>query len=166
MEFISSDTNVWVDFNTIDMLKTPFRLNATYIMYEEAIQREITHPVGLNEKLRALGLRGVEMTVDEFFFADQIATKCPKLSTYDRIALSIAKKRGITLLTGDNAMRKAAQQEAVYVIGSIGLLDRLYGEDMITAEEYRTCLERFFRYEGNEIRLPKAELEFRLSRLR
>ena len=44
-----------------------------------------------------------------------------KLSIYDRIALAIAKHRGITLLTGDGALRKAARAEGVHVLGTIGI---------------------------------------------
>lgn len=35
MECISSDTNVWLDFVTINRLEIPFKLPYTYIMNEE-----------------------------------------------------------------------------------------------------------------------------------
>ena len=33
MEYISSDTNVWIDFNIISRMNLPFLLPYTYIMY-------------------------------------------------------------------------------------------------------------------------------------
>lgn len=42
------------------------------------------------------------------------------------LALAIAKCRRIILLTGDWALRKAAKEEGVSVMGTIGILDRLY----------------------------------------
>ena len=41
MEYISSDTNVWLDFATINKLEIPFKLPYTYIMNEDAIAEEL-----------------------------------------------------------------------------------------------------------------------------
>ena len=41
MIFISSDTNVWIDFMTIGKLELPFRLPYTYLMYYEAVENEL-----------------------------------------------------------------------------------------------------------------------------
>lgn len=40
MEYISSDTNVWIDFSVISRLDLPFLLPYTYIMYTESIENE------------------------------------------------------------------------------------------------------------------------------
>ena len=64
-----------------------------------------------------------------------------KLSRYDRIALAIAKNRKIILLTGDKRLRNAAKEELVEVIGTLGILDRLYEFQLITLQEYNECLE-------------------------
>lgn len=37
MEFVSSDTNVWIDFQVIARLQLPFLLPYTYIMYTESM---------------------------------------------------------------------------------------------------------------------------------
>lgn len=37
MEYISSDTNVWIDFNIISRMNLPFLLPYTYIMYTESM---------------------------------------------------------------------------------------------------------------------------------
>lgn len=34
MEYVSSDTNVWLDFAVINRLEIPFRLPYTYILVE------------------------------------------------------------------------------------------------------------------------------------
>lgn len=46
MEFISSDTNVWVDFSAIDRLALPFKLPYIYLMEEDAISNELLQPKG------------------------------------------------------------------------------------------------------------------------
>ena len=162
MEYISSDTNVWFDFDAISRLDIPFRLPCTYIMYEEALLTEVISPPELLQELRKLGLMGVEITTEEFFYVNDEIGKYTKLSIYDKIALAIAKKRNIPLLTGDNALRKAAKQEGVTVIGTIGLLDELYSRSLVTTEEYRDCLESLER--DPERRLPTDEIRKRLEK--
>jgi len=39
MTYISSDTNIWIDFMTIEKLELPFRIPYTFLMYE--LPREI-----------------------------------------------------------------------------------------------------------------------------
>ena len=163
MEYISSDTNIWLDFRTISRIDLPFRLDYTYIMYKEALRKEVVSPPDLITDLKKLGLVGVEITTDEFYYAEELASRYRKLTGYDRTALAIAKCRGIILLTGDNALRKAAIKENVQVLGTIGLLDRLYEGTFINATEYRNCLEDLL--EHRERRLPLDELQKRIDML-
>jgi len=165
MEYVSSDTNVWIDFNIINALDLPFTLDLTYIMFHETINQEILYPPGLKDRLITLGLMPVQITADEFFYADEITDRYPRLSVHDRIALSIAKYRSIVLLTGDGALRKAAIRENVDVTGTIGLLDRIYHEGHIGKAKYRKILEDLKQCNGGEIRLPDEELERRLRDL-
>lgn len=84
-------------------------------------------------------------------------------SLYDCIALAIAKCRGLTLLSGDGPLRKAAMQEGVKVIGTIGLLDELYSQELVDTTEYIFCLEELLRNNGGKVRLPGHELQRRLD---
>lgn len=111
MEYISSDTNVWIDFFIINRTSLPFRLPYTFIMSEDAVNDELLSPAGFREDLISKGLVPVEYTIEEFEYAEYFGSQYPKLSIYDRIALAIAKVRKITLLTGDAALRKAAAKE-------------------------------------------------------
>jgi len=164
LDYISSDTNIWLDFNAISRTDLPFRLPCTYIMYKEALRKEIISPPELLEGLQKRGLIGVDLTIEEFFFADELSKKYVKLSGYDRTALAVAKFRKIPLLTGDNPLRKAAEKEGVEVFGTIGLLDRLYDGDYINKIEYQFCLESLL--EHKERRLPVEELQKRINSLR
>ncbi len=162
MEYISSDTNVWLDFNEIDYLHIPFLLPITYLMYEEAVEYEFLDPPGLGDTLIKFGLRKVDLTEEEFYFAEEYGLKYKKLSTYDCIALAIAKARGITLLTGDNHLRKAASTEGVAIIGTIGILDCLFTGNYIDEKEFHLCIRALSDHNGARIRLPEEELQKRL----
>ena len=146
MEYISSDTNIWLDFNAISRIDLPFRLPCTYIMYKEALRKEIISPSELLDGLQKRGLIGVDLTIEEFFYADELSKKYVKLSGYDRTALAVAKFRNIPLLTGDNPLRRAAEKEGVEVFGTIGLLDKLYDGDYINKLEYQFCLENLLEH--------------------
>ena len=111
MEYISSDTNVWIDFRTINKLEIPFRLSYTYIMNKDAVEDELLSPAGLGKELISYGLVPVDISIDEFYLAEEYGRHFRKLSVYDRIALAIAKCRKITLLTGDRALRKTANRK-------------------------------------------------------
>ena len=47
MEYISSDTNVWLDFVEIEKLNLPFQLPYIYIMNNETIEDELLNHQGL-----------------------------------------------------------------------------------------------------------------------
>lgn len=162
MEYISSDTNVWLDFATIKKLEAPFKLPYTYIMNEDAITDELLSPKELRENLIGLGLQAVELSEEEFYLAEEYSAKYIKPSLYDCVALAIAKVRGITLMTGDGPLRKAAAQEGVEVIGTIGILDRLYEGKYIEKEEYVNCLKALSENNGQKVRLPEEELRKRV----
>ena len=163
MQYISSDTNVWIDFVTIQKTEIAFRLPYTYIMSKDAVEDELLSPQGLGQELISYGLVPVSITIDEFFLADQYGNVYTKLSIYDRIALAIAKTRRITLLTGDGALRKAAKNENVQVMGTLGILDQLWRQQLITAEELKTCLQQLLSNNGGAVRLPRAEILSRLE---
>ncbi len=162
MEYISSDTNVWLDFVAINRLEIPFKLPYTYIMNEDAIEDELLSPKALRENLVGLGLQAVDLSEEEFYLAEEYNGKYQRLSLYDCVALAIAKVRSITLMTGDGPLRKAAEQEGVPVIGTIGVLDRLYGGQYIEKDEYVDCLKELLRNNGKKVRLPENELQKRI----
>lgn len=165
MEYISSDTNVWVDFATINQLSLPFLLPYIFLMNEDAVENELLSPKGLKKQLLDFGLVSVELTEEEFYLAEEYNHKYVRPSLYDCVALAIAKVRGITLMSGDGPLRKAAEQEDVRVIGTIGILDELYCGEYIDAQQYTYCLTEFKKHNGQKVRLPEKEIQRRLERL-
>ena len=136
MEYISSDTNVWLDFVEIEKLSLPFQLPYVYLMNDETVENEMLSPPGLCNKLLQMGLEKTELTEEEFYLTETLTARYAKPSVYDCIALAIAKVRGLTLLTGDGPLRKAAAAEGVNVMGTIGILDQLRDGKYIEDEEY------------------------------
>ena len=133
-------------------------------MYKEALRKEIISPSELLDGLQKRGLIGVDLTIEEFFLAEKYEKSYKRLSRFDRIALAIAKCRGITLLTGDGQLRKAAGQESVPVKGTLGIIDELWEEGLITKEEYRESLNDLYNNNnGGNVRLPQQAILDRLK---
>ncbi len=165
MIFISSDTNVWIDFDVLGRLDLPFKLTYTYLMTEITIEEELLSP-GLKDKLISLGLQKTELSPEEFTLVLDYEQKYLQLSLHDRIALSIAKLRAIPLLTGDGALRKAATREGVQLMGTLKILDELHQTEIIQTEEYEHLLKCLKAGNGKKVRLPKEEIEKRLNHLK
>ena len=161
MNYISSDTNIWLDFYVIDKLNLPFKLDFVYLMHYETVDKEVLSPPELCDLLLEYGLRKTEMTFDEYYYVPNLENKYPKLSKYDRIALSIAKHRKIPLLTGDKPLRSAAEKEGVEVLGSIGLVDEMINKNIISDEEGLVCFKGFL--EHKERRLPEDILKQKIK---
>lgn len=163
MEYISSDTNVWIDFMVIGQLELPFKLDYIYLMFDEAVDNELTQPPELCSTLLSLGLQKTELTEEEFFLAEKFLEKYARLSIYDGIALAIAKLRGLILLSGDKSLRNAAAAENVRTLGTIGILDQLLKNGKITESRYKEYIKSLLELNGGKVRLPQKELEMRLN---
>lgn len=163
MQYISSDTNVWVDFAQIHRLALPFRLDLIYCMSTDTVEDELLEPPNIREQLLSLGLVSIEINEAEFEIAVQLGKVYKKLSFYDLLALAIAKHRGFILLSGDGALRRAASKEGVEVRGTLWILDQLKATAKITVEEYHAALLDLQNDTSGRIRLPREEIHKRLA---
>ena len=161
--YISSDTNIWIDFQIVSALKLPFKLSHKFYLSEETLKDELLTPPGIDEHLISFGLISLELTEEEFFYVFNIVGKYPQLSRYDALALAIAKRRGFVLLTGDKRLRKAAAEEGVEVRGTLWIFDELLHEKIIDEEEYKQFMKKLKQHNGKDIRLPMSEIEKRIK---
>ena len=162
MTFISSDTNIWIDFFTIEELDLPFLLPNTYLISSDTLADELLEPADFGQRLIRLGLVTVEISDSEYLLVMEYADKYIQLSYYDRVALAIAKVRSIPLLTGDGPMRKAAIREGIEVMGTLRITDDLLKNELIDREHYLAILLKLKKENGKKVRLPGAEIEKRI----
>ncbi len=167
MQLISSDTSVWIDFEIIDALAEPFLLNDYYsfLMSAETMDAELQYPSDLSARLEAFGLMRTELQDDEYHLALSLGSKYKQLSSYDTFALAIAKNRDIPILTGDGALRKAAEKEGIEFHGTLWVIDRLWEEKAITQHRYKELLSSLKELCGGAVRLPLDEINYRLGLL-
>jgi len=150
--YISSDTNVWLDFQAIGCLFHPFLLDHAYFISDVTLHDEVLRPPILQTAL--LG------------HVSLLAGKYPRISRYDALALSIAMTRGWMLLSGDKALRNAAEAESVVCRGTIWVYDELLALGRISKADYAKAMEDLLKaVEQGKCRLPRTELESRMKRL-
>lgn len=157
--YICSDTNVWIDFCKASSLELPFRLAHTYLMYKKTFEDELVTPIELPDNLLKLGVQIIEAKPEEIQLASQINLKYSALSIHDSFAYSIAKIRKIPLLTGDKRLRTIAEKDSIIVIGTIGILNRLYNHNKASKEELLKCANALKNMNGGIVRLPRKILE-------
>ena len=150
--YISSDSNIWFDFNAPDRLGHPFRLGYALYISRAAFDEELLEPMSLRTALLEHGLQLA-------LFYQQ---KHSRLSVHDSFALAIAKYRGWILLTGDKPLTKAAKEEGVECHGTIWVYDQLVAAGKITPEEKRIAMDGLIELVlAGKRRLPLDELRKR-----
>lgn len=160
--FISSDTNIWIDFFEVNHLDHPFRLENEYYISQRAYKDEMLKSEEMREALLLQGLKLTEIDDDEFSLAMSFREKYHALTTYDAFALSIAKTRKWILLTGDRPLRNAAEKESVECHGVIWIYDELKSAEKISSEEYRSAIcDLIDAVQNGQCRLPLDELRKR-----
>ena len=162
--FISSDTNIWIDFFEIGHVDHPFLLDNKYYLSSAAYEDELVKSDELREQLLENGLRLAEITNEEFAMAQSYRTSYRKLSLYDTFALAIAKTRSWVLLTGDKPLRNAAESEGVENHGVIWIYDELLRQEKMDKERYHEAMQALLIavLEG-KCRLPVQELIQRMK---
>jgi hypothetical protein len=110
--------------------------------------------------LLGMGLIEKSLPGSAMLKAEELIRKYPRPGRIDLISLVLAMQENALLLTGDEALRKAAQQEGVVVHGTLWLLDAMVKGGAISKEEgYRSLV--LMSNAGR--RLPKKEVSARMN---
>ena len=162
--FISSDTNIWFDFEAIGHLEHPFLLNHSYYISDFTFDEEIQYAKEIRQCVVSKLLLVTSVNSDELALVNVLSSKYPNLSFYDAVALAIAIKRKWILLTGDGFLREAAKKERIACHGSIWIYDQLLEHNKITRQCYKKCLTKLLELvKQGKRRLPIEELVKRIE---
>ena len=163
--FISSDTNIWFDFEAIGHLEHPFLLNHSYFISDFPYDEEINKSEEINKIVTSGCLQVTSVNNEELALVNKLTIKYQNLSFYDLVALAIAIKRKWVLLTGDGLLRNAAVTEKIECHGSIWIYDQLIREKKISKSCYNQCLLKLLDLvKQGKRRLPIEELVKRIKK--
>ena len=116
-QLLISDANILIDMEEGGLLEAMFQLPFDFatpdILFFEELEEEHAH-------LPDLGLALKEVSSESMMYAMQLTGTYTQASSNDCFALALAKQEQCPLLTGDMALRKAAEKEAAIVKGTFG----------------------------------------------
>ncbi len=154
------DATVWIDLHFGSLLAEAFtprwELVSPDVILEEL---ETVDP----QVLRALGVEEVSLSSDDYVLLQDLISRYAGPSVRDLTALVIAVRDGLSLLSGDGKLRKAAESEGVPVHGTLWVLDKLVELSVIKPHRAASSLDEILACGA---RLPQQECHRRLSKWR
>lgn len=158
-QLLISDANILIDMEEGGLLEAMFQLPYDFatpdILFYEELEEEHAH-------LPGLGLALKEVSSESMMYAMQLTGTYTKASRNDCFALALAKQEQCPLLTGDMALRVAAEKEAAIVKGTIWLVGQLVVHQQINIDKAR---DAYRQMQANGRRLPWQMAEQALAEL-
>jgi predicted nucleic acid-binding protein len=144
MSLLVSDANVLIDLDVGGILNEFFALDADIIvpdaLFEDELRDEHDNWLELGLQKRSVPGAAMRRVVElDGLYAEP--------SRYDLMALSLAEELSCTLLTGDQPLRQAANEENVEVHGTLWVGERLVDESLLRPLALRKAYVRMKRGE-------------------
>lgn len=159
MLLLVSDANILIDIEEGALLDVLFRLPYQFvtpdILYYEELEDQHGH-------LLELGLQPLELSPDAMRYAGDLVARYRGPSTNDCFALALASQEQCPLLTGDQALRNAAEEEQLEIMGTLWLVEELVRQGVISVDRAHQAYDAM-KAAGR--RLPWKAAKARLSSL-
>lgn len=148
MYLLISDANILIDLEEglllEDFFRLPYQFKVPDVLFHEELSEHHSH-------LIELGLLLEELTSDSMLYSYELMQKYVGPSVNDFFALALARQEQCPLLTGDMALRKTAEKEAILVQGTLWVVEQLVTHGIITVEG---ALNSYSKMEQAGRRLP------------
>lgn len=148
MLLLISDANILMDIEEGDLLAPMFSLEYKFgvpdVLYYEELDDQHSH-------LLDLGLKVYKMTAESVERVQILSQAYARPGRNDLFALALAEAENCTLLTGDAALRSAAETERVEVKGTVWLILEMVSQHRITVQVAKAALNKM---RANGRRLP------------
>jgi predicted nucleic acid-binding protein len=152
------DANILIDLSQGEVLpflfKIPMQVAAPTVVLDEMIRPD-------QETLLEMGLERSLLTVEQVLEAAQMSAADARLSLGDCAAFIAARDEETALLTGDQRLRKRAEEAGIEVHGVLWVLDAIETAGLTAGPALAASLRKMLN-EG--ARLPADEVEWRLKR--
>ena len=159
MAILVSDANIFIDVSVANLSAPMFRIGDTIATPDVIYQQELQE---LHSDLPGLGLRIEQLSSSGVAEVERLRTTYSDPSSNDLFALALAKTNEWTLLSGDGALREAANAEAVVVHGTLWLVERMVNSKVIQPDQAELAFDQMRQ---NQRRLPWNEVDALIKRL-
>ena len=136
MIFLVNDANILIDLLKIDLLDSFFQLEYDFQITDMAfaeIQEKNTADISFFLENGLLTRQG--FSFEELLRIQFLEVENPAISIADCSCLYLSKKVSATLLTGDAALRRVAEQNDIPVHGILWLFDKIVNGEIISKQE-------------------------------
>ncbi len=144
-----TDANVWIDLHVGGVLAEVVRLDFDLVLPDvvhaemEAVRSEVYAKLNLlldlaHIRLVTTGPEGVQL-------AEKLANTYREAHTPDLFALATAIVEQAVLVTGDKALRQAAETEKAEVHGTLWLLERMVEQAVLTRQGAHDALSQMIQ---------------------
>ncbi|WP_281687308.1 PIN domain-containing protein [Pseudomonas citronellolis] len=159
MRLLISDANILIDLEEGQLLEElfhlPYQFSVPDILFAEELEAQHAH-------LLDRGLRLSELNSASMVYAMALTARVSGPSRNDCFALALARQERCPLLSGDQALRSAAEVENVEVKGTLWVMEELIRHQIISVAVARASYERM---RANARRLPWEQALRRLEQL-
>jgi hypothetical protein len=154
-----TDANIWIDIHNADLLDAVFELEHTWRTPDIIVRDEV-----LTVDRSLLAERGLDVRTLSGEELNRIAAlngRYPNPSPKDLAVLVVADADDGIVVTGDGALRDAAETEGATVHGVLWVLDQLVDQNIIKPSRAAAALDAMIQ-QGS--RLPEEHVQDRLRR--
>lgn len=161
MLLLISDANILIDLEDGGIIALlfllPWKISTPDVLFAEEMEEQ--HP-----GLPALGLALGELGEEAMGHVQRLSQTYPGPSRYDcmALALALALQEACPLLSGDRALRQAADQEGVEVHGTVWTVEQMLIHGLLDADAARQAFNAMRR---TARRLPWVEAEAMIKRI-
>lgn len=153
MLLLISDANILMDVEVGELVAPMFSLGYQFavpdVLYYEEMEEQHAHLLDMGLQTRTLSAQSVERV-------QTLSQTYPGPGRNDLFALALAEVEKCPLLTGDAALRQAAEMEQVEVRGTVWLIAEMVREKRITVAVARAALHKM-RVNGRRLPWEVAE---------
>lgn len=153
MQLLISDANILIDMEEGGLLAPMFSLDCQFavpdVLFYEELEAQHGHLLGL-------GLKVQRMQADLVLRVSVLAAQYPKPGRNDLFALALAEHEKCPLLTGDAALRSAAEKEQLEVKGTLWLVEEMVRAGRISIAIAKNAY-KLMREKGRRLPWDKAD---------
>jgi predicted nucleic acid-binding protein len=160
MRLVVTDANIIIDLAAGGLLEEMFRLPGVEFCVPVTLYvEELADYYGV---LPALGLNVMTQSDEDVAYVEILSARF-RAGINDLFALALARSLKCALLSGDQALRAAAEAERVEIHGTLWLIERLLDVGLVSVERVTTAYDAM-RQDGS--RLPWADVQLQIRRWR
>ena len=160
MLLLISDANILMDVEIGELVAPMFSLGYQFavpdILYFEELEEQHAHLLDMGLLARTLSAASVARV-------QALSQSYTRPGRNDLFALALAEVEQCPLLTGDAALRQAAEAENIEVKGTLWLIDEMVRKQCITVHVARAALQKM---RANGRRMPWVLAEKMLAELK